>query len=168
MSFLPLLFQRRCLARFRSESLGGVYHSAGHSVVNRQNKKPIHRDIKNRRELCSRFKMMYYVTALKFKDGTVVAPNHSLTVPKRIEWWGTVFSLSIPPALGGFAKSQSYIVFSCNPSFKGVIFYCTEHMFANAFFEKTSKFFEKMLIFTYNEYILIRFRFSKIYLDGLG
>lgn len=58
MSFLPLLFQRRCLARFRSESLGEVSHSAGHSVVNWQNKKPIHRVIKNRREHCSRFKMM--------------------------------------------------------------------------------------------------------------
>ena len=73
-------------------------------------------NIKNRRELCSRFKMMFYVTALKFKDGTVFAPIHSLTVPKRIEWWVTVFSLSIPPALGGFATSQSYIVFSCSPS----------------------------------------------------
>ena len=31
-------------------------------------------DIKNRRELCSRFKMMFYVTALKFKDGTVFHP----------------------------------------------------------------------------------------------
>ena len=80
-------------------------------------------DIKNRRELCSRFKMMFYVTALKFKDGTVIAPNHLLTVPKRIEWWVTVFSLSIPPALGGFATSQSYIIFSCNPSFKGIALY---------------------------------------------
>lgn len=41
-------------------------------------------DIKNRRELCSHFKMMFYVTALKFKDGTLIAPIHSLTVPKRI------------------------------------------------------------------------------------
>ena len=73
-------------------------------------------DIKNRRERCSRFKMMFYVTALKFKDGTVFAPVHSLTVPKLIEWWVTVFSLSIPQALGGFATSQSYIVFSCSPS----------------------------------------------------
>ena len=66
---------------------------------------------------------MFYVTALKFKDGTVFAPIHSLTVPKRIEWWVTVFSLSIPPALGGFATSQSYIVFSCTLSFKGIILY---------------------------------------------
>ena len=48
-------------------------------------KKSRYTDIKNRRELCSRFKMMFYVTALKFKDGTVIAPDHSLTVPKRIE-----------------------------------------------------------------------------------
>lgn len=52
---------------------------------NRQNKKPIHRDIKNWREHCSRFKMMFYVTALKFKDGTVCSSIHSLTVPKSIE-----------------------------------------------------------------------------------
>ena len=77
--------QRRCLARFRSESLGEVSHSDGHSVVNRQTKKPIHRDIKNRREHCSRFKMMFYVSALKFKDGTVCSSIHSLTVPKSIE-----------------------------------------------------------------------------------
>ncbi len=31
-------------------------------------------DIKNLREHCSRFKMMFYVTALKFKDGTVLHP----------------------------------------------------------------------------------------------
>ena len=48
-------------------------------------KKPIHRDIKNRREIFSRFKMMFYVTALKFKDGTVCSSIHSLTVPKSIE-----------------------------------------------------------------------------------
>lgn len=46
-----------------------ISHSDGHSVVNRQNKKPIHRNIKNRRERCSRFKMMFYVPALNFKDG---------------------------------------------------------------------------------------------------
>lgn len=33
MSFLPLLFQRRCLAYFHSESRGGVSHSDGHAVV---------------------------------------------------------------------------------------------------------------------------------------
>ncbi len=32
MSFLPLLFQRRFLARFLTESLGGVSHSDGHSI----------------------------------------------------------------------------------------------------------------------------------------
>lgn len=66
-------------------------------------KKPINRNIKNRRELYSRFEMMFYVSALKFKDGTVYSSIHSLTVPKRIEWWVTVFSLSIPQALGGCA-----------------------------------------------------------------
>lgn len=81
-----------------------ISHSDGHSVVNRQNKKPIHRDIKNRRERCSRFKMMFYVTALKFKDGTVCSSVHSLTVPKSIEVQTAVFSLSIPQALGGLRR----------------------------------------------------------------
>ena len=62
-----------------------VSHSAGHSIFNRQNKKPIHRNIKNQREFFSRFKMMFYVTALKFKDGTVCSSVHSQTVPKSIE-----------------------------------------------------------------------------------
>lgn len=93
-----------------------------HSFLKKAKQKSRYTDVKNQRELCSRFKMMFYVTALKFKDGTVFAPTHSLTVPKRIEWWVTVFSLSIPPALGGFATSQSYIVFSCTPSFKGLYY----------------------------------------------
>ena len=62
-----------------------ISHSDGHSVVIGKTKKPIHRDIKNRREFFSRFKMMFYVTALKFKDGTVCSSVHSLTVPKSIE-----------------------------------------------------------------------------------
>ena len=62
-----------------------ISHSDGHSVVIGKTKKPIHRDIKNRREFYSRFKMMFYVTALKFKDGTVCSSVHSLTVPKSIE-----------------------------------------------------------------------------------
>ena len=98
--------------------------------------------------------MMFYVTALKFKDGTVIAPDHSLTVPKRIEWWVTVFSLSIPPALGGFATSQSYIVFSCTPRLRG-LYFTVRNVCLSMLFEKTSKFVEKLLTFTYNEYILI-------------
>lgn len=62
-----------------------ISHSDDHSVVIGKTKKPIHRDIKNRREHCSRFKRMFYVTALKFKDGTVCSFVHSLTVPKSIE-----------------------------------------------------------------------------------
>ena len=73
-----------------------------HSFLKKgKTKKPLHRHQESAGAR-SRFKMMFYVTALKFKGGTVIAPNHSLTVPKRIEWWVTVFSLSIPPALGGF------------------------------------------------------------------
>ena len=91
-----------------------------HSFLKKgKTKKPLHRHQESAGAR-SRFKMMFYVTALKFKDGTVVAPIHSLTVPKRIEWWVTVFSLSIPPALGGFATSQSYIVFSCTPRLSGL------------------------------------------------
>jgi hypothetical protein len=101
-------FQRRFLARFRSESLGGISHSDGHSVVNRQNKKSIHRDIKNRRERCSRFKLMFYVSALKFKDGTVYSSVHSLTVPESIGCGRRYFlqackGFAHTQALGGFA-----------------------------------------------------------------
>lgn len=67
MLFLPLLFQRRLLARFRKESLGGVSHSDGHSVVNRQNKKPIHSTPKQR-EGFSRSFWWNYVSALNFKS----------------------------------------------------------------------------------------------------
>lgn len=63
-----------------------------HSFLKKGKTKSRYTDIKNRRERCSRFKMMFYVTALKFKDGTVFAPNHSLTAPKRIEWGDGIFS----------------------------------------------------------------------------
>ena len=65
-------------------------------IFEKAKQKSRYTDIKNRREHCSRFKMMFYVTALKFKDGTVFTPTHSLTVPKSIEWQVTVFPLSIP------------------------------------------------------------------------
>lgn len=68
---------RRCLARFRSESLGEVSHSDGHSVVNRQNKKPIHREIKNRRERCSRFKMMKLCIGSVNSETIYLLINHS-------------------------------------------------------------------------------------------
>lgn len=67
-------------------------------------KKPIHRDIKNRRELFSRFKMMFYVSALKFKDETVYSSVHSLTVPKSIECRRRYFLLAYPQALGGLCR----------------------------------------------------------------
>ena len=56
------------------------------------------------RELCSRFKMMFYVTALKFKDGTVCSSDHSLTVPKSIECRRRYFLLAFPQALGGLCR----------------------------------------------------------------
>lgn len=71
------VFQRRCLARFRSESLGGVSHSDGYSVVNRQNKKPIHRDIKNRREHGSHFKMMKLCIGSVNSETIYLLINHS-------------------------------------------------------------------------------------------
>lgn len=76
MSFLPLLFQRRCLARFLQERCHRkiISHSDGHSVVNGKTKSR-YTDIKKRRELCSRFKMMFYVTALKFKTILFLCPS---------------------------------------------------------------------------------------------
>ena len=103
-----------------------VSHSAGHSIFNRQNKKPIHRNIKNQREFFSRFKMMFYVTALKFKDGTVCSSVHSLTVPKSIEVQTAVFSLSIPQALGGLHRILNRnILYLVVTSFIGTLLYQT-------------------------------------------
>ena len=81
-----------------------ISHSDGHSVVIDKTKKPIHRDIKNRREFCSRFKMMFYVTALNFKDGTVCSSVHSLTVPKSIEYRRRYFLLAYTQALVGLHR----------------------------------------------------------------
>lgn len=53
------LFQRCCLAHSLKEKSSQNHIPFSRSFCcNRQNKKPIHRDIKNQRELCSRFKMM--------------------------------------------------------------------------------------------------------------
>ena len=54
-----------------------ISHSDGHSVVNRQNKKPIHRDIKNRREHCSRFKMMKLCIGSVNSETIYLLINHS-------------------------------------------------------------------------------------------
>ena len=104
------------------EKIADLFRNLDILFLKKAKQKSRYTDIKNRRERCSRFKMMFYVTALNFKDGTVFAPIHSLTVPKRIEWWVSVFSLSIPLALGGFATSQSYIVFSCAPHLRGLYY----------------------------------------------
>lgn len=55
-----------------------VSHSAGHSIFNRQNKKPIHRNIKNQREHCSRFKMMKLCIGFEIQiRGICLLTNHA-------------------------------------------------------------------------------------------
>ena len=128
MSFLPLLFQRRCLARFRLESLGEVSHSAGHSVVNWQNKKPIHRDIKNRREFCSRFKMMKLCIGSVNSETNYLLINHS----------ASRFTFMSGAALLAAAISSYFEVSFCIKLlfFDGIILlYITKHMFVNTFEE---------------------------------
>ena len=56
------------------QSNSAIYFSYFLLSRKRQNKKSRYTNINNRRERCSRFKMMFYVTALKFKDGTVSHP----------------------------------------------------------------------------------------------
>lgn len=91
---------------------------------NRQNKKPIHRDIKNRRGLCSRFKMMFYVSALNFKDGTVYSSAHSLTVPKSIKCGRQYFCIATVGDRRLVPLSQSkHPVFGCSPRLRGIILY---------------------------------------------
>lgn len=91
MSFLPLLFQRRCFARSRRRSLGVVSHSDGHSVVNGKTKSR-YTDIKNRWELCSRFKMMFYVTALKFKTILFSCPAAADSTKQLLAAGSDIFS----------------------------------------------------------------------------
>lgn len=125
MSFFcpyPGVSPQRCFAlSTHIRGLGKIIsHSDGHSVVIGKTKKPIHRDIKNRRERCSRFKMMFYVTALKFKDGTVCSSDHSLTVPKSIECRRRYFLLAYTQALGGLHRIPNQnILYSVVTSFKG-------------------------------------------------
>lgn len=104
-----------CLCFFSSVAFLENCHPKiiSHSVVNRQNKKPINRDSKNRWERCSRFKMMFYVTALKFKDGTVCSSDYSLTVPKSLECRRRYFLLAYTQALGSFASAFFSIKTSC-------------------------------------------------------
>ena len=85
-------------------------------------KKPLHRHQESAGALLS-LQNDVLCNGFEIQRRDCFAPKYLLTVPKRIEWWVTVFSLSIPPALGGFATSQSYIVFSCNPLFEGIILY---------------------------------------------
>ena len=47
----------------------------GRSFSCKRQNKSRYTDIKNRRELCSRFKMMFYVTALKFKTILFFCPS---------------------------------------------------------------------------------------------
>ena len=70
MLFL-LPFQTALLCSYHRKIIS---HSDGHSVVNGKTKSR-YTDIKNRRELCSRFKMMFYVTALKFKTILFLCPS---------------------------------------------------------------------------------------------
>lgn len=102
MSFLPLLFQRRSLARFHSESLGGVSHSDGHSVFNRKTKKPIHRHQKSAGALLS---LQNDVLCIGFeiqrRDCLFIRSLADST--KKHKVWTAVFSLSTPKALGSFA-----------------------------------------------------------------
>lgn len=65
---------RNTAALLRSYRRKIVSHSDGHSVVNGKTKSR-YTGIKNRRELCSRFKMMFYVTALKFKTILFLCPS---------------------------------------------------------------------------------------------
>ena len=72
-------------------SLGKVSHSDDHSVVNVKTKSR-YTDIKNRRELCSRFKMMFYVTALKFKTILFLCPSAADSTKQLVTVGSGIFS----------------------------------------------------------------------------
>lgn len=99
MSFLPLLFQRRFLARSHKGSLGGVSpfrrsfnFEIGICFIGiapfqnfEKQKKPITQSITNQREHRSRFKMMFYV--IDFEIQRRVLSQYLLlpTEPKAVE-----------------------------------------------------------------------------------
>lgn len=84
-----------------------ISHSDGHSVVNQQNKKPIHRDIKNRREHCSRFKMTKLCIGFEFqRRGICLLTNHAGR-QCGIGWCDN-YRLPLP-----LLTSEFHFVFSC-------------------------------------------------------
>ncbi len=74
MLFLPLLFQRRCLAHIIAKSY--PIQTVIQLSISKQ-KEPIHRDIKNRREHCSRFKMMKLCIGSVNSETIYLLINHS-------------------------------------------------------------------------------------------
>lgn len=99
-----------------------VSHSAGHSIFNRQNKKPIHRNIKNQREFFSRFKMMKLCIGSANSETTCLfLTNH--TNRQCVNGWCGYDRL--PLAL----PKKSFILFNCCDRYT-IILYYTEQMFA--------------------------------------
>lgn len=105
MSFLPLFFQRRCLTHSPKERSSQNHIPFRRSFsCNRQNKKPIHRDIKNRREHCSRFKMMKLCIGFEIQiRGICLLTNHAGR-QCGIGWCGNV---RLP-----LSSNQSFILYS--------------------------------------------------------
>ena len=87
MSFLPP-FQTALLCSYHRKIIS---HSDGHSVVNGKTKSR-YTDIKNRRELCSRFKMMFYVTALNFKTILFLCPSAADSTKQLMTAGSGIFS----------------------------------------------------------------------------
>lgn len=101
-----LLIYRTCSessSNFRKSSFKIISHSDGHSVVN-QNKKPIYRDIKNRREHCSGFKMMKPCIGFEIQIRSVCRLTNHAGRHCGIVWCGNV---QLP-----LSSNRSFILYS--------------------------------------------------------
>lgn len=91
-------------------------------------KKPIHRDIKNRREHCSRFKMMKLCIGSVNSETIYLLINHSAS---RFAFMSGAALLAAATSSYFGVSFYIQLLFFCGI----VLLYITKHMFVNAFEE---------------------------------
>ena len=129
-SFLPLLFQRRFLARFLTKSLGGVSHSDGHSVVNKD-KKPVHR-YQNKRKIIFRYSFDENLcTGFEIQMPQCLYLSRFCTQTVQCEAFAVI---------SAYRRSQCFIGYSVVVLVWGYSLYIIKQMFVNTFFGSSRHF----------------------------
>ena len=102
-----------------------VSHSAGHSIFNRQNKKPIHYTAKKQKDFpLSDFAILCNGFEIQRRDCLFICSLADSTKKHRVQT--AVFSLSIPQALGGLHRILNRnILYLVVTSFIGTLLYQT-------------------------------------------